>query len=61
MTEPTVDDVTAVEMQYGPLPEDADLAMRGDRYRLYQAQALIREALGAEKRRVGPLPEQNHD
>jgi hypothetical protein len=40
--EPTEDDVRAVDQQYGPLPEHADETVRARRYRLYQAQALIR-------------------
>jgi hypothetical protein len=40
--EPTEEDVRAVDQQYGPLPEDADETVRARRYRLYQAQALIR-------------------
>jgi hypothetical protein len=35
-------DIAAVEAEYGPLPPNASSEEQADRYRLYQAQALIR-------------------
>lgn len=49
MIEPTEADIRAVEAQYGPLPENPTVEERTERWRLYQAQALI-GALGATQK-----------
>jgi hypothetical protein len=41
---PEREDVDIVEREYGALPETATLKEQGDRWQLYQVQALIRMA-----------------
>jgi hypothetical protein len=50
-------DIEAIEHQYGPLPENASLEERAERYRLWQAHKLIREqGLEVSLRQPPPTP-----